>query len=68
MLDLRLTKVGSIFSLILNICSDGFRAFGCGAGCANALVLGENILFDKIFAENCMKLKEIGPGGGGLQH
>ena len=24
----------------------------------------ENLLFGKVFAENCMKMKEIGPGGG----
>ena len=27
------------------------------------LVLKRNPLFGKIFAENCMKVKEIGPGG-----
>ena len=25
---------------------------------------GENLLFDKIFDETCMKMKEIGPRGG----
>ena len=29
-----------------------------------SLSLGENLLFGKIFAENCMKMKEIGPRGG----
>ena len=29
------------------------------------LNLEQNLLFGKIVAENCMKMKEIGPGGGG---
>ena len=32
-------------------------------GGANPLVWGKDLLFDKIFAENCMKMKEIGLGG-----
>ena len=31
----------------------------------NPWVWGENIFFGKIFAENCMKMKDSGPGGGG---
>ena len=27
-----------------------------------------NILFDNIFAENCMKMKEIGPRGGSVSN
>ena len=30
-------------------------------GSANPWVRGKNLLFDKILAENCMKMKEIGP-------
>ena len=33
-------------------------------GVANPWVWGENLLFGKIFAKNCMKMKEIGPAGG----
>ena len=33
-------------------------------GDANPYVWGDNLLFDKIFAENCMKMKEIGPREG----
>ena len=31
---------------------------------ANPLVWSENLLFGKIFVENCIKMKEIGPRGG----
>ena len=35
------------------------------AGCHNPRERGcANLLFGKIFAENCMKLKEVGPRGG----
>ena len=39
-------------------------------GGANPSVRAENLLFDKIFAKNCMKMKEIGPkrGGASLAH
>ena len=30
----------------------------------NPSVLGKNLLFGKIFAEKCMKMKEIGPKEG----
>ena len=29
---------------------------------ANPWIWGKNLLFGKIFAENCMKMKENGPG------
>ena len=32
-------------------------------GDVNPWVWGKNLLFGKIFAENCMKMKEIGPEG-----
>ena len=32
-------------------------------GC-QPLNLGQNLLFDRIIAENCMKMKEIGPRDG----
>ena len=28
---------------------------------ANPLVFGKNLLFGKIFAKNCMKMKDFGP-------
>ena len=40
--------------------------FQDGEGAHQPLSLGENLLFDKVFAENCMKMKETGPGGGGV--
>ena len=33
-----------------------------GGGIADPSIWGENLSFSKIFAENCMKMKEIGPG------
>ena len=33
-------------------------------GGATPWVWGKNLLFDKIFAENCMEMAEIGPRGG----
>ena len=33
-------------------------------GGANRLVLDKNLLFGKIFAKNCMEIKEIGLRGG----
>ena len=35
-------------------------------GRANPSAWGKNPLLGKIFAENCMKIKDIGPGGGDL--
>ena len=35
-----------------------------GGEVTNPSVLGKNLLFGKIFTENCMKMKEIGPRGG----
>ena len=32
---------------------------------ANPWVWSKNLLFENIFAENCMKMKEFGWGGGG---
>ena len=32
-------------------------------GGANPCVWVKNLLFDKIFVEDCIKMKEIGPGG-----
>ena len=29
--------------------------------------VAKNLLFDKKLAENCMKMNEIGPGGGGAR-
>ena len=34
-------------------------------GRGNPWFWSENLLFGKAFAENCMKMKEIGPKGGG---
>ena len=34
-------------------------------GSVNPSVWGENLLIGKIFAKNCMKMKEIGSNGGG---
>ena len=34
-------------------------------GGANPGVWAKNLLFEKIFAENCMKMKEIEPRGAG---
>ena len=43
------------------MCSGGFRISQTRVGMgANSWVWGKNLLFDKIFAENCMKMKEIG--------
>ena len=39
--------------------------FQNGEGAHQPLSLGENLLFDKVFAENCMKMKETGTGRGG---
>ena len=36
---------------------------GGGGGGANPRVWGKNLLFCKIFAKNCMEIKEIGPKG-----
>ena len=35
---------------------------GFPMGGANSQVWGKNVLFGKVFAENCMKMKEIGQG------
>ena len=35
-----------------------------GGGGLQLLDLGQNLLFGKILAENCMKMKEIGSRGG----
>ena len=46
--------------------SSGSRISKTGKGWrwgANSWEGGKNLLFDKIFAENCMKMKEIGPIG-----
>ena len=39
----------------------GFPIQGWG-GCANPKRGGTNLLFDKIYAKNCIEIKEIGPG------
>ena len=44
--------------------SGGSRVFRKGGGRANPWVWSKNLIFDKIFPENCMKMKEIGPKGG----
>ena len=33
-----------------------------GGGGANPISWGENLLFGQIFPENCIKMKQIGPG------
>ena len=43
----------------------GFPRRGWGGAGANPCVWPKNLLFGKIFVKNCMKVKEIGPGGGG---
>ena len=35
-----------------------------GRGGAKPWIWGKSLLFGKIFAENCMEIKEIGPGEG----
>ena len=45
--------------------SGGSRISQMGRG-RQPLSLGRNLLFDKIYAENCMKMKEIGPGAVNL--
>ena len=44
------------------VADPGFPRWGGG----NPWVWTENLLFGKIFAENCMKMKEIGPRAGAL--
>ena len=34
-------------------------------GDTNPLIWSKKLLFDKIFAENCIKMKEVGPRGWG---
>ena len=47
--------------------SGGSRIFLTGGGgSANPREGGKSLLFGKIFAENCMKMTEIGPRGSGL--
>ena len=41
--------------------SGGFRISQTEEEGANPWVWAENLLFDKIFAENCMKINKIGP-------
>ena len=41
----------------------GIQDFPDGAG-GPTCVWAENLSFDKIFAKNCLKMKEIGPRGG----
>ena len=38
----------------------GIQDFPNGVGSANIWVWGEKLLFDKIFVENCMEMKQIG--------
>ena len=50
---------------VLLQCSGGSRISQMGGG-TNPPGGGENLLFGKIFAKNCMKMMEIERGGGGM--
>ena len=52
-------------STIQTLCEYGFGGSVADPGFPNLWVQGENLLFSKIFAENCMKMKEIGLRGRG---
>ena len=49
------------FKMNASVVDPGFPG---GGGGANPRVWGKNLLFGKIFAKNCMKMKEIVLGGG----
>ena len=44
-----------------------FRTTNTPRGVVNSWIWGKNLLFGKIFAENCMKMRKSGPGGGVLE-
>ena len=53
------------FLIILGILFDTqWRVQDFSDGAANPWAWGENLLFRKIFTENCMTMKEIGPREG----
>ena len=52
------------YKILNSIRSCGFRISHAERG-ANPQGEGTNLLLDQILAENCMKMKEIGPRGRG---
>ena len=48
--------------ILILVADPGFPRWGGGA---NFQGVDTNLLFNQIFPENCMKMKEFGPGGGG---
>ena len=42
----------------------GHPGFSDGGRGRQPVSLGQKLLFDKVFAKNCMKMKESGPRGG----
>ena len=52
----------AIVLCVKSLADPRFPRRGGGAGGANSCDWGKNLLFGKVFAENCMKMKEIGPG------
>ena len=56
--------MNQIYFILDIIILSGSRISAKGGGGANPRVWDKTPLFDKIFAENCLKMKEIGPRGG----
>ena len=56
---------GLLVTLVKVLCPVAESGFYRWGGCASPLDGSANILFCQSFPENCMKMKEFGPGGGG---